>query len=671
MVGSPAHPVDLAALFAATMLPFASFLAILVVTRSRPRLSAWLSIGSVTITLACSIALLALHSGLTTPIWFSIDLIGSSGLNIPFGFLLDRLNLLMIVVVSTICFLVQVYSLGYMAGDPGFSRYYAFMSLFTWAMMSLAVSANLLQLYFFWELVGLSSYLLIGFWYEKFSATQAGKKAFVMTRAGDAAFFIGILLLFIHTGDLGIVNLGSRAALAGVSPSFITLSALLIFGGIVGKSAQFPLLTWLPDAMEGPTPVSALLHSATMVAAGVYLFARLFPFFSMSAVAMTVFLAIGTISMLLASTMAMVSRDIKKVWAFSTISQLGFMIMALGAGGYFAGVFHLTTHAGFKALLFLCSGVFIHRFETNDVYELSRLGARRMLIPMVTMVLGAAALSGLPPLSGYFSKEAVMGSLAGLHNRVWLGAGLAGVFLTAYYSFRLIFILLFPRQAASTPSPPPQAAGIPAGGSGAPPEAAGILAGASGAPPQAVGILAGASGAAHGAGHRAEYRAMAVVLIVLATITVVLGFFETVLKNFIGTGMLTGGSVGGEAPGWPPMAALALALAGVGLAWVEFGRKGAKQIGFVDRMPVVYRLFAERWYIDRFYGLLVNLVIDRGISRLCYLNDRKVIDGGIDGLCEGAVESGRVMAVLQTGMVQYRLLAIFAVLALLALYFYY
>ncbi|MDR3553752.1 MAG: NADH-quinone oxidoreductase subunit L [Syntrophobacteraceae bacterium] len=638
MVGSPAHPVDLAALIAATMLPFASFLAILVVTRGRPRLSAWLSIGSVTITLACSIALLALHSGLTTPIGFSADLIGSSGLNIPFGFLLDRLNLLMIVVVSTICFLVQVYSLGYMAGDPGFSRYYAFMSLFTWAMMSLAVSANLLQLYFFWELVGLSSYLLIGFWYEKFSATQAGKKAFVMTRAGDAAFFIGILLLFIHTGDLGIVNLDSRAALAGVPPSFITLSALLIFGGIVGKSAQFPLLTWLPDAMEGPTPVSALLHSATMVAAGVYLFARLFPFFSMSAVAMSVFLAIGTISMLLASTMAMVSRDIKKVWAFSTISQLGFMIMALGAGSYFAGVFHLTTHAGFKALLFLCSGVFIHRFETNDVYELSRLGAKRMLIPMVTMVLGAAALSGLPPLSGYFSKEAVMGSLAGLPNPVWLGAGLAGVFLTAYYSFRLIFILLFPRETAvtipvGTPSPPPQAAGIPAGAPGA--------------------------------------WAMAVPLIVLATITVVLGFFETPLKNFIGAGMLAGGSVGGEALSWTPLAALALALAGVGLAWVEFGRKGARQIGFVDRIPILHRLFAERWYIDRFYGLLVNLVIDRGISRLCYLNDRKVIDGGIDGLCEGAVESGRVMAVLQTGMVQYRLLAIFAVLALLALYFYY
>ena len=529
MVGSSAYALDLAALIAATMLPLASFAAIFVATRNRPGLSAGLSIGAVTISLTCSIALLVLNLELAAPIQFSIKLIASSGLNIPFGFLLDRLNLLMIVVVSAICFLVQVYSLGYMAGDPGFSRYYAFMSLFTWAMMSLSLSASLLQLYFFWELVGLSSYLLIGFWYEKFSATQAGKKAFVMTRAGDAAFFIGLLLLFIHAGDLGIAHLNGRQALAGVSPSFLTLSALLIFGGIVGKSAQFPLLTWLPDAMEGPTPVSALLHSATMVAAGVYLFARLYPFFSMSPTAMSVFLAIGTISMLLASTMALVSRDIKKVWAYSTISQLGFMIMALGAGGYFAGVFHLTTHAGFKALLFLCSGVFIHRYGTNDIFELGRLGSRRMIVPTVAIVVGAAALSGLPPLSGYFSKEAVMGSLAGLPDPVWLAAGLFGVFLTAYYSFRLIFILLFPRADALATSPPPQAAGI--------------LAGAPSAPSPAH---------ENGEAHKNDYRIMAWPLIILASITVILGFFETPLQHFLGPGMTAARTAGTEASSWPP-----------------------------------------------------------------------------------------------------------------------
>jgi NADH-quinone oxidoreductase subunit L len=362
---------------------------------------------------------------------------------IPFGFLLDPLNLLMLSLVATISLLVQIYSLGYMASDPGLSRYYAFQSLFAWAMMTFSISSAILQLYVFLELVGLSSYLLFGFWYERFSATQAGKKAFVMTRLGDISLFIGLLLVLLHIGNLEILEINSPAIAARMSSGLLTLAALLIFGGIVGKSAQFPLLTWLPDAMEGPTPVSALLHSATMVAAGVYLFARLFPFLSQSADAMTVFLAIGTISMLLASTMAMVSRDIKRVWAYSTISQLGFMIMGLAAGSLFAGSFHLTTHAGFKALLFLCSGVWVHLYETNDVYEISRHSGRRLKTPMVCLIIAAAALSGLPPLSGFFSKEVILASLANLSNPLWLAAGLLGVFLTAY-THSLISSFSFP-----------------------------------------------------------------------------------------------------------------------------------------------------------------------------------------------------------------------------------
>ena len=397
-----------------TWLPFISFLLIMVFTRNHRRLSGGIAVAAVAGSLAGAVFLLTRHWGVTaipsiTPPDGSLRAI----FPIPFGYLLDPVSLLMLLLVAAISFLVQVYSLGYMAGDPGFSRYYAFQSLFAWAMMTLTVSSTLLQLYVFWELVGLSSYLLIGFWYEKFSATQAGKKAFVMTRLGDVAFFIGLLLVLLHLGNLEILKMNSPEAAARMPSGFLTLAALLIFGGIVGKSAQFPLMTWLPDAMEGPTPVSALLHSATMVAAGVYLFARLFPFFSHSADAMTVFLAIGTVSMLLASTMAMVSRDIKQVWAYSTISQLGFMIMGLAAGSLFAGIFHLTTHAGFKALLFLCSGVWVHLYETNDVYEISGRGGRRLKIPMVCLVIAAAALSGLPPLSGFFSKEAILAALAG------------------------------------------------------------------------------------------------------------------------------------------------------------------------------------------------------------------------------------------------------------------
>lgn len=626
MFDFPVTSLTLPALTAATWLPFAAFLAIFVFTRSRPQLSARISIAAVSISLACALLLLIMHRHPEKPLQYTFRWLSASGIDVPFGYLVDPLSLVMLVIVAAICLLVQIYSLGYMAGDPGFSRYFAFMSLFAWAMTSLAVSPTMFQLYIFWELVGLSSYLLIGFWYQKFSATQAGKKAFVMTRTGDVAFFIGLLLLLLNLGNLNITDMnGPRAA--ALSQPVLTAAALLIFGGIVGKSAQFPLMTWLPDAMEGPTPVSALLHSATMVAAGVYLFARLFPFFSLSPAAMDVFLAIGTISMLLSATMAIVSRDIKKVWAYSTISQLGLMIMALAAGSYFAGVFHLATHAGFKALLFLCSGVFIHHFQTNDIYEISQAGGRRIKVPTVAIVIAAAALSGIPPFSGFFSKEAIVGGLEALGNPLWLIAAMAGIFLTAYYTFRLIFILLFPKGG-------PAAAG-----------------------PQT----------AHE--HSREDRAMAWPLIILAAVTVLLGFIEAPLRNFL---------MGPVPPAtshaiWPisptGMIALALAFAGLALAWFEFGRPGAARIGLVERIPALSRLFAERWYLDHMYRFLVANVIDRGISYLCYQNDNKVIDAGIDEMCRGTVEGGRLSALLNSGMIQYRLVTIFAVVALLALYF--
>jgi len=415
-------PTFLAAILSPA-LPLSAFAAIMLLFRQCPRVSARLSIAAVTGSLMCALFLLIRHGDALTPVVFSRPWMISDAIQIPIGFMLDPLNLLMLTIVTGISCLVQIYSLGYMAGDPGFARYYAYMSLFAWAMISLVLAPSLFQLYVFWELVGLASYLLIGFWFEKFSASRAGKKAFVMTRLGDAAFLLGLMIILVHVGNLEITTLNGPEPLPGMSPGLITLVALLIFGGIIGKSAQFPLLTWLPDAMEGPTPVSALLHSATMVAAGVYLLARLFPFFSLSTTAMTVCLAVGTISMLMASTMALVSRDIKQVWAYSTISQLGFMLMGLGAGGYVAGVFHLTTHAAFKALLFLCSGVFIHALGTNDMVAIGQAGGRRMRLPIVCMTLGAASLAGLPPFSGFFSKELILSALAGQTNPLWLTAG--------------------------------------------------------------------------------------------------------------------------------------------------------------------------------------------------------------------------------------------------------
>ncbi len=617
-----------------TLLPFVAFISIMVFTRTYPRFSAGLSIAAVTLSLLGAIFLLARSWHLEAPVQFLGRWLVSGDIIIPFGFLLDQTSLLMLTVVAAISFLVQVYSLGYMAGDAGFSRYYAFMSLFAWAMMNLTLSLTLLQLYVFWELVGLSSYLLIGFWYKKFSATEAGKKAFVMTRFGDVAFFLGLLLVLVHLGNLNILEINDPQAAVRMSPALITFSSLLIFGGIVGKSAQFPLMTWLPDAMEGPTPVSALLHSATMVAAGVFLFARLFPFFSHSATAMAVFLTIGTISMLLASTMAMVSRDIKQVWAYSTISQLGFMIMGLAAGSYFAGMFHLTTHAGFKALLFLCAGVFIHAFESNDVFEISRRGGGRLKIPLICTAIGVAALAGLPPFSGFFSKEVILAALADLKNPIWLAAGLLGAFLTAYYAFRLIFIIIFPRELK----------------------------------PKEHKIDPNTD---HGDDHgKNTYWLMAWPLIILATATVLLGFFQGSLEEFFKGQKIVQAAQGGH-HAWLPFVALGSAALGVVLAWLEFGRRGSEQVGFVEKIAPLNSLFSDRWYIDRFYRRFLDVVIYGVISNLCTKNDNRVIDGGINGLGRGTVETGRFVSFLHQGMIQYRLLAIFVVIVLLVLYFFF
>jgi NADH-quinone oxidoreductase subunit L len=623
------YPVSLIVAAAALLLPLIAFGVIMVGTRSRHRLSAAISIGAAGCSLSAAVYLLVHHWQMTEALVYQTIWLTAGRIAVPLGILLDPLSLMMLTVVATISFLVQVYSLGYMAGDPGFGRYYGCMSLFAWAMLTLTVSSSLVQLYMFWELVGLASYLLIGFWFEKFSASEAGKKAFVMTRTGDVAFLLGLVLLWLQLGTLDIPLLTDPTVVgARLSPGMITLSGLLIFGGIVGKSAQFPLLTWLPDAMEGPTPVSALLHSATMVAAGVYLFARLFGFFSLSPTTMGVCLAIGTISMLMASTMAMVARDIKQVWAFSTISQLGFMLMGLGAGSFFAGVFHLVTHAGFKALLFLCAGVLIHHFGTNDMFTIGRQGGRRLKATMVCIIVGAGALSGLPPLSGFFSKELILGGLLDSGHPIAFAAGLVGAFLTTYYAFRLIFIILFPRETED----PPAVAG-------------------------------------HDANHHAGgERVMIGVLFCLAGLTLVLGFCEVPLHDFLARGLSMGNVAAEGHHGWLPIVAGSLAAIAILQAWLEFGRKKAPQIGWVERVPTLARLFGERWYLDRFYRRFLDRFIYGTVSRLFTANDRRVIDGALDTLGLSTIGLGRIMERLHRAMIQYRLMAMFAAVVGLVLF---
>ncbi|HOJ59934.1 MAG TPA: NADH-quinone oxidoreductase subunit L [bacterium] len=374
--------------------------------------------------------------------WFS-----GGNLQFSFGFHIDALTAVMVLVVGVVSFLVHVYSMGYMQGEAFYDRYFAYLSLFSFSMLLLVLCDNLLVLYISWELVGVSSYLLIGFYFWRPAAADACKKAFITTRVGDVFMLIGLLLVVLHTGKFNYREVFDAVAQGQFSGTVLTVAAICLFGGAVGKSAQFPLHVWLPDAMEGPTPVSALIHAATMVAAGVYMVGRLFPIFSASPEAMLVIAYIGLITAFFAATIAITQTDIKRVLAYSTVSQLGYMMTALGVGAYTAGLYHLMTHAFFKALLFLCSGCVIHAVHTNEITQMGGL-YRKMPVTALTMLIGTLAIAGVPFFSGFGSKDAILaGALDfGLqhpqHLLIFLGL-LAGAGITAFYMFRLIFLTFF------------------------------------------------------------------------------------------------------------------------------------------------------------------------------------------------------------------------------------
>ncbi|MBI4299858.1 MAG: NADH-quinone oxidoreductase subunit L, partial [Chloroflexi bacterium] len=329
--------------------------------------------------------------------WFSTD-----GFRLNIAMNVDALTLMMLGLVTSVATLIQIYSIGYMRGDPRFPWYFAAHSLFAAAMLGLVLAENFLILYVSWELVGLCSYLLIGYYYERRSAAEAAKKAFITTRIGDVGLLIGVLVLWKATGTFSIPDIMHKAAAGEIARSTMTWSAILVFLGAMGKSAQFPFHVWLPDAMEGPTPVSALIHAATMVTAGVYLVARAFPLFEAAPGALELVMAVGIFTAILAATMGLVMTDIKKVLAYSTISQLGFMMMSLGAFGYTAGIFHLIAHGFFKALLFLGAGSVIHSTENQEMDKLGGLW-RKMPITAITFGIATLAMAGIPPLSGFFS----------------------------------------------------------------------------------------------------------------------------------------------------------------------------------------------------------------------------------------------------------------------------
>jgi NADH-quinone oxidoreductase subunit L len=383
--------------------------------------------------------------------------------SIHLGFFLDNVTIVMLLAVAIISTLVHLYSIGYMAGDPRYGRYFGFLGLFTFSMNGIVLSNNFFMTYIFWELVGLSSYLLIGFWFEKKSASDAGKKAFIVNRIGDVGMWIGLMILFATLGTWGYVEVFEGIAAGHLQGGLLTAAGILIFMGAVGKSAQFPLHVWLPDAMEGPTPVSALIHAATMVAAGVYLSVRIFPIFSIDA--MTVIAIFGGVTAILAALIAITQNDIKKVLAYSTVSQLGYMVLAVGVGAYVAAFFHLITHAMFKAGLFLGSGSVIHAMHHSyhklhdherDPQDMRNMGALREKMPLTfwTFIISTLALAGVPLTSGFLSKDAILAGTLNYYHTHHSGLGLllaiigfSAAFITAFYMFRLVYMTFFGKPA--------------------------------------------------------------------------------------------------------------------------------------------------------------------------------------------------------------------------------
>ncbi len=557
--------------------------------------------------------------------------------HVEFGIWIDQLTAVMLLVISVVGTLVVVYSGGYMHEEGvGRRRYYAEIMLFISVMYGLVIADNYLQMFIFWELVGLCSYLLIGFWYEKPSAASAAKRAFIVTRVGDIMFMAGLIILFKYVGVLDFSALFGQGANSIVSrgaipQDMLTLATALIFGGAIGKSAQFPLHEWLPDAMEGPTTVSALIHAATMVKAGVYLTARTYPLLVQTPESLLFVAVIGGVTALIAATCALAANDIKRVLAYSTISQLGYMILGLGAGGYLvihahsgggyaAAMFHLMNHGFFKALLFLCAGSVIHAVGTNDMRNMGGL-RKRMPITSITMLIGSLAIAGMPPLSGFWSKDEV---LAGVYEGgqfdpiffvLWV-LGIATAFLTAFYMFRMWFMTF-----AGEPRTAYHAHGSP--------------------------------------------KIMSVPLMILAGLAVVSGFALFIgdgFKSFV-EGSISGLDIGTAGEGAIEIAkavftdpltyvTLGLAVAGILLAYRIYFMPGFDRSMFARGVPgKIQKALENRWYISKFYDDFAYEVW-YGFSLVADKFDRYVIDGIVNGFAYLGANTGSTIRRAQSGNVQ-------------------
>ncbi|MGA9172816.1 MAG: NADH-quinone oxidoreductase subunit L [Thermoactinomyces sp.] len=517
---------------------------------------------------------------------------------------LEPINVLMLAIVSSVSFLVHLYSYGYMKDDERFNVFYAYLTLFTFSMLGLVMSSNLLQIYFFWELVGVCSFLLVGFWYFKTEAKAAARKAFVVTRIGDVGFFIAIVLLYWHVGSFEVMDVKAAVLGGKLAPGMITLTAILIFIGAVGKSGQFPLHTWLPDAMEGPTPVSALIHAATMVAAGVYLVADLFFLFHASRQAMDVVAYIGGFTAIFAATIGVAQNDIKRVLAYSTVSQLGYMMLALGSSGYAAGMFHLMTHAFFKALLFLCAGaVIVSLHHEQDLRKMGGLWKTHRWLGY-SFLVGCLAISGIPPFSGFFSKDEILES-AYIDGRIGLFiVGVIAVFFTAFYMFRLFFMVF---------------AGEERGGQK----------------------------------REAVPRVMMVPIVILAVLSIISGFFNIPGDRLAHWLTRTGNfSISLEhAPLWISVVAVIVAAAGIFLAYAMYAGERISPERAASAVPWAYRAVYRKYYIDEIYRIVIVWPL-KGLGWFLTGLDRFIIGGLVYLIAWIAQAVGRIGSRLQNGQAQ-------------------
>ncbi len=576
----------------------------------------------VSILIFCGLLSLPSHERLFEKHFFSW--IESGSFQSAFGLQIDPLSTLMILIVTGVGLLIHIYSIGYMHEDKGYHRYFCYLNLFTFSMLLLVLGNNFLLMFVGWEAVGLCSYLLIGFWFEKKSASNAAKKAFVVNRVGDFGFALGIMLIFLtfHSIDFTeVFHTASRGDFA-VGSFAVTMITLLLFMGATGKSAQIPLYTWLPDAMEGPTPVSALIHAATMVTAGVYMIARCNVLYMLSPFTMTVVASIGAATALFAASIGLVQNDIKRVLAYSTVSQLGYMFVACGVGAFTAGIFHLMTHAFFKALLFLGSGSVIHALSGEQ--DMRKMGGLKHHIPVTykTFLVGTVAIAGIPPFAGFFSKdEILLESLVRGNFWFWSVAALAA-FFTAFYMFRLLFMTFHGESRVDH----------------------------------------------HVAEHLHESpKNMTIPLMILAILSFFGGFLgipgasaiNSFLSPVFGEHGHTGGSIAGaeahHSAAFPYLmmaVSTAIAIAGIYLAYQMYIKKPEMPKKMAERYRLIYKLLLNKYYVDEIYDTLFVNPTKKISIQLWKRVDALMIDGSVNGIAGLVGWFGNILRYLQTGYVR-------------------